>query len=194
LGTGSCGFAVLEGRAHQVGGWGFPLSDEGSGAWLGAELLRRALRAADGRLARTGLLDDVLAAHGGAHGITGWMTGAGPRDYAALAPPVVEAAARGDPQAVSLVREAAGHVDAIARRLAGLGAERIALAGGLCPHLAPWLSDETRARLVPPVGDALDGALGLARAAGRGEGGEGFATDPLPGAFRPEPDTPGSSR
>src|SRR5437660_12250237 len=37
IGTGSIGWAVLRGRHHRVGGWGLPISDEGSGAWLGCE-------------------------------------------------------------------------------------------------------------------------------------------------------------
>ena len=31
-GTGSVGWAVVGGRTHRVGGWGMPISDEGSGA------------------------------------------------------------------------------------------------------------------------------------------------------------------
>jgi glucosamine kinase len=34
-GTGSIGWASLGGRQYRVGGWGFPLSDEGSGALIG---------------------------------------------------------------------------------------------------------------------------------------------------------------
>src|SRR5262249_23472107 len=47
VGTGSIGWAIVQGRAHRVGGWGFPASDEGSGAWLGSEALRRVLWAHD---------------------------------------------------------------------------------------------------------------------------------------------------
>src|SRR4051794_5494659 len=42
-GTGSIGWAVLGGEQHRVGGWGPDLSDEGSGAWIGREILRRVL-------------------------------------------------------------------------------------------------------------------------------------------------------
>ena len=35
VGTGSVGFAVVEGREFRIGGYGFPISDEGSGADLG---------------------------------------------------------------------------------------------------------------------------------------------------------------
>src|SRR5438067_2270683 len=81
-----------------------------------------------------------------------------PRDLGALAPIVVEHAARDDPAAVELMRGAASHLDAIAARLHALGASRLALLGGLAPSMEQWLAAETRRRLVPPAGDAVDGA------------------------------------
>ena len=60
LGTGSV-FAIQQaGRVRQIGGWGFWLGDEGSGAVLGRSLLARALRARDGVHAMTPLLQAVL--------------------------------------------------------------------------------------------------------------------------------------
>ena len=56
IGTGSIGWAELNGRGYRVGGWGWPISDEGSGAWLGCEALRRTLWAYDGRISWTALL------------------------------------------------------------------------------------------------------------------------------------------
>ena len=58
---------------------------------------------------------------------------------------------------------AAGHIDVIAERLVALGVTRLALAGGIAPHIEPWLSLATQERLVPPQGDALSGALQMAR-------------------------------
>ena len=55
-GTGTVGWAVVRGQIHRVGGWGMPISDEGSGAWLGCEAVRRLLWALDGRIGWTGLL------------------------------------------------------------------------------------------------------------------------------------------
>src|SRR5262249_2651844 len=42
-GTGTIGWAELKGQHFRIGGWGLPVSDEGSGAWLGCEALRRVL-------------------------------------------------------------------------------------------------------------------------------------------------------
>jgi glucosamine kinase len=52
IGTGSAGLALVEGRVVKVGGYGFPISDEASGADLGLQALRMALRAHDGRTPR----------------------------------------------------------------------------------------------------------------------------------------------
>ena len=61
VGTGSVGFAVVGGREIRVGGYGFPISDEGSGADLGLHAIRLALRAHDGRGVETNFTRDVMA-------------------------------------------------------------------------------------------------------------------------------------
>jgi glucosamine kinase len=166
VGTGSIGWAQIDGRHHRIGGWGWPLSDEGSGAWLGAESLRRVLWAHDGRMAWSGLSESLFRRfHGDPHAIVRWAAQAGPRDFAALAPLVVQEAARNDVAALELMRLAGRHIGALAERLIALGATRLALMGGLAPFVEPWLPDQTRRHLVSPQGDALEGALWLARAA-----------------------------
>src|SRR6267154_553137 len=60
VGTGSVGWGIIGTREFRVGGWGFPLSDEGSGAWLGCEALRRVLWAYDGRMSWSPLLTALL--------------------------------------------------------------------------------------------------------------------------------------
>jgi glucosamine kinase len=165
VGTGTVAWAVHAGRHHRVGGWGFPLSDEGSGAWLGFELARRVFRACDGRVPWTGLLTAAFERFGGdPHAIVRWMGSARPRDFAELAPLVVHHASQGDPVGCELMQSAARHVDLLAERLCAIGVQRIALAGGLSPSLAPWLGPETKRRLVAAADDALAGALWLARA------------------------------
>jgi glucosamine kinase len=164
VGTGSIGWAIRGGEHYRVGGWGFPVSDEGSGAWLGCEAVRGALEALDGRAQWTGLRRHVSDRFGGdPHAMVRWMASARPRDYAALAPLVVEHAALSDPAARTLMQAAAAHIDALAACLAAHGAARLALAGGLAASIEPWLAPATRARLVEPAGDALDGALQLAQ-------------------------------
>jgi len=166
IGTGSIGWAELNGRQYRVGGWGWPISDEGSGAWLGCEALRRALWAYDGRIAWTPLLRSLFARfRSDPHAIVAWMTGALPKDFASFAPKIIEHACANDPVAVELLRLAGGHIDALARMLVAVGAGRLSLVGGLAASIEPWLADATRRHLVAPRGDALAGALQLAREA-----------------------------
>jgi glucosamine kinase len=63
------------------------------------------------------------------------------------------------------MRLAAGHIDGLAQRLMSIGAQRLSLVGGLSLHIERWLAPTTRRQLSPPAGDALEGALQLARAA-----------------------------
>ncbi|MFA5899501.1 MAG: BadF/BadG/BcrA/BcrD ATPase family protein [Hyphomicrobium sp.] len=164
VGTGSVGWGIVGGREYRVGGWGFPVSDEGSGAWLGCEAARRVLWAYDGRAQWTGLTKKLLERfEGDPHAIVRWMGQARPRDFAALAPLVLQYAARGDAVGCELMTTAAQHVDVMAGQLAALGVPRLALAGGLAASIEAWLAPATQELLVPPQGDALSGALLLAR-------------------------------
>jgi len=92
-----------------------------------------------------------------------WAQSASPGDFGSLAPDIFAHAEHGDPVARELVGLAAGHIDALAARLVALGATRLALVGGCAALLAPSLDDRTKSHLVEPAGDALSGALCLAR-------------------------------
>ena len=164
VGTGSIGWAILGTDAYRIGGWGFPLSDEGSGAWIGSEAIRRALRAHDGLMGWTPFLTCVFERFGSdPHGVVRWMDKARPRDFAEIAPIAVSYARAGDDQARVLLRAAAGSIARVLRRLKALGAPRLALMGGLAGSLEPFLSVGIRRELVRPCGDALAGALLLAQ-------------------------------
>ncbi|MGH6924288.1 MAG: BadF/BadG/BcrA/BcrD ATPase family protein [Propylenella sp.] len=166
LGTGSCGLAVAGGRQSYVGGWGAEVSDEASGHWIGREALRRTLWAHDGRAAATLLTEKLIARHGGSgEGVIAFATTARPADYAALAPLVFEHAEAGDVLALALVNEAAADAARIIARLIEVGAPAVALIGGLAEPLSTWLPPSARQHLVKARGDALDGAILIARRA-----------------------------
>ncbi len=164
LGTGSQGIAMVGGVATAIGGWGFAVSDDASGAALGRGAVRAAVAAVDGLVARTGLTAAMMTSFGDdPAGATDWARTATPRDYAAFAPLVLDHAADGDEVAVALLRQTAREVDVLLGRLVALGASRVALMGGLARPYAPWLSPTFQPHLVAPEGDALDGAIRLAR-------------------------------
>jgi glucosamine kinase len=165
-GTGTVGWARVKGRTYRVGGWGLPISDEGSGAWAGCEALRRVLWAHDGRIAWTPMLRALFANFScDPHAIVTWTATASPRDFGALTPRIADYAAQGDAASIELLRLSAAHIDALAARLLAVGADRLALVGGFAPSLRRWLSPATTEHLVEPAGDALAGGLALARAA-----------------------------
>ena len=166
VGTGSVGFAITGKREIRVGGYGFPISDEGSGADLGLHAIRLALRAHDERVVGTNLTNEVMMRfHNDPFEAVTWMDKATATDYASFAPLVMRHADDGDPIARRIVRDAAEHIDELVRRLSECGVSRVALLGGLASSIDPWLAPDVQRRLVAPEGDAIDGALHLARRA-----------------------------
>ncbi|MCP8690175.1 BadF/BadG/BcrA/BcrD ATPase family protein [Marinobacterium sedimentorum] len=164
LGTGSCGVYQNAGRFDVIGGWGFMISDQGSGAWLGLNLVRQAMLALDGVIEQTPLSQAVLARFDNSHSqVLDWSEQARPRDYGAFAPQVLQYAAAQDPLALRLLQQCGGDAGDLLARLQRLGARRVCLMGGLSEPLRPWLPAALLPLLCAPVGDAMDGALLLAR-------------------------------
>ncbi len=95
VGTGSIG-AVLEhdGTYRTVGGYGFPASDEASGAWLGLRAMQYAQYALDGRAARDAFsasaVSESTGIHDGHESLIEWLATARQADYARLAPVVLD--------------------------------------------------------------------------------------------------------
>jgi len=163
IGTGSVAEVRVGTNSFTIGGYGFPISDEGSGAALGLSAMRHALRALDGRSEVTPLSHAVTAGfgHDTARAVA-WMDAATPKDYAAFAPLVMDYAENNDAIARSIVEDAAQHIERFIETIFARGAVRCALAGGLALRIRPWLRARTVARLTDAVSDPLDGALLLA--------------------------------
>ena len=162
LGTGSIG-CIRNGMSTQtIGGYGFPISDEGSGAALGLSGVRHALRALDGRTKTTPLSTAIAERfdHDTSKAIA-WMDGATPYDYGTFAPLIFDFAEQNDEIARLIVEDAAKHVERFIETIFAKGATRCALVGGVSSRMMPWLRDRTTDRLMEPIGDGLDGALFL---------------------------------
>jgi glucosamine kinase len=170
-GTGSVGEALRrDGSRASVGGWGFPVGDEGSGAWLGLGAVRAAQWALDGRAPRGALAEAVYGSIGAeSEAILQWCAQAGQGAYAQLAPQVF-AAADADPAAAALLGAAAGSICEMADALDPSGQLPVALCGSIGQQLAPRLPARLAIRLRKPEGDAVDGALLLARRTAAGGG------------------------
>jgi glucosamine kinase len=164
VGTGSIGFARVAGETLIVGGYGFPISDEGSGADLGLRAIQQSLWARDRRIAHSAMTREILERFSDSAGeIVTWMDSATATDYAVFSPLVMEHASRGDPVAEPIVQDAARSVDRLIRVLFERGAPHCCLMGGVSEVLHDWLAPGLRKRLRAPLGDSLDGALLLAR-------------------------------
>lgn len=109
-GTGSIAYARdRQGRLRRSGGYGWQFGDEGSGYWIGRQALAAAAKARDGVGDGTPLLTRILAALGLREfdELVRWTATATPALVAALAPPVLAAAAAGDPAAQRIIAGAA---------------------------------------------------------------------------------------
>jgi glucosamine kinase len=161
-GTGSAGLALVGGRRHAIGGWGFALGDDGSGAMIGRAGLRRAILAHDGLAARTALTDALLAAFADVPAMVDWARTALSRDYGRFAPQVFAAARDGDPHGRAILAEAAAAIGAMVETLVAAGAPRVVLVGSVAKALAEDLPSGARAHLSKALADPLDGAILLA--------------------------------
>jgi glucosamine kinase len=168
-------------KMARCGGWGPVCGDEGSGAWIGRKALSVVTGSADGREPETGLLGAILR-HlelESPDELIPWAAGAGPRDFAQLATPVMTVAATGDLRANSLctlaTEELVIHVRTLARQLFTdeRAAVPVALAGGMLGR-GSWLRRLVELRLksaipgmvlhqedVVPARGAVRTALGL---------------------------------
>jgi N-acetylglucosamine kinase-like BadF-type ATPase len=186
-GTGSIALGRdAEGRTARAGGWGFAVSDEGSGQWIGRQAVSAVLRARD-QQSEEALAANVLAAAI----LETWKLA----DFEALIPFANSTPLPEFPRLFPVVLRAAGAGDSIARDLlARAGSELAALAAIVLRRIAPGLpyvpvattgsvfrqSAEVRRvfynelnnsfpgiELRDDLVDPVMGALALARAAGR---------------------------
>ncbi|MBZ4023664.1 hypothetical protein CKO11_14520 [Rhodobacter sp. TJ_12] len=155
IGTGSVFARQLNGEVKAIGGWGFRLGDEASGAWMGRLMLNRITRMVDGYVPRTPLAETVLAKLGGGPGLVDFSLTKTPGDHARLVHFMADAL--DDP----LTQEIMAETQAELRRAIGLLQKDpplpVVWQGGLGATLA--LPDWPRAA---PLGTAVDGALAMA--------------------------------
>lgn len=164
IGTGSFVARQCAGQIRLVGGHGFQLGDEGSGAWLGKRLLQRCLHVLDGIAEDSPLTARCLARFKGqASVIVHFALDAKPGDYGRYAPMVTEAARAGDPAARALMAEGAAYLSRVLEALGHQPGDRLSMAGSVAPHYVEFLPKGIASGLCQPQGEALDGALLLAR-------------------------------
>jgi glucosamine kinase len=163
IGTGAVYVVSIGGKLQTFGGWGFVLSDQGSGADLGREALRRSLYARDGLIEPTSFTDAVWARfEGSVERLQHFVEGAKPRDYGALAPLLFKYAEQGDLIARFIIERGQTGVTLALDHIVKLGVARICLLGSIGKAYRPYLPERFRPYLTAPRHDPLDGAILLA--------------------------------
>ncbi|MFC6632648.1 N-acetylglucosamine kinase [Microbulbifer taiwanensis] len=152
-GTGSVGYAWVNGRSKLIGGHGFPHGDKGSGAWMGMEAVKYLLMALDGLAEDSSLKGELLQALDAkdANEVFEKIGGKSSSHYARLAVPVIGCAEAGDPVAEAIVRDGASYISDLADKLLELKPPRLSMIGGLAPRLRPWLAPHVVERLAAPL-------------------------------------------
>lgn len=164
VGTGSAGLAVVGDKRFQVGGWGFYIGDQMSGAILGRELVRYSVEATDGLVEGSPLTQAVIEKFGGdLDTVMAWsFDKRQPADYGALMPMLMEYFEKGDPVAEKMIEIELGHIDRYVAYFKGCGAKTLAVAGGFGEALMPLLEIRYGDYVRLPRAEPLHGAVILA--------------------------------
>lgn len=165
IGTGSCGFSIYQGNKVELGGYGFPHGDKGSGAWLGLQAISHTLNAMDGIAEKT-LLQDQLLTHfhvNNAIDLSETISEASPAIFASLAPIIFNCADQGDTTAIKIIETGADYIDRLAKKLIKQEQQPLAFVGGLTQLYLPWLSPSTLANMRDSKASCEMGAIFWAR-------------------------------
>ncbi|MGZ9722451.1 BadF/BadG/BcrA/BcrD ATPase family protein [Rhizobium miluonense] len=163
FGTGSVYNARRDGKIWGIGGWGFVIGDQASGARLGRDLLERAVLAFDRVTAASPLTDAVMAEYGNdPERVVEFAHASKPKDFARYSPIVFEYAAMNDVVAMDIVKTAAKAITESLDALLWPECPSICLLGGLAQAYRPWLDARHKTLLAEPRGDVLRGAIDLA--------------------------------
>jgi N-acetylglucosamine kinase-like BadF-type ATPase len=137
-GTGSIAYGRnAEGQTARAGGWGFAISDEGSGHWIGRAAVSAAMRAGD-EGQNGGLLESIMKAWGVStrEQMIVVSNASPPPDFAGLFPAVLAAVEAGDPRAHDILAQAGVELATLAkivisRLFADADSAPVAMSGGV---------------------------------------------------------------
>lgn len=108
-GTGSIAYGRNAGnQTARAGGWGFAISDEGSGHWIGRAAIAVAMRRYDAQKEDDGFLHHLVAAVGasGPQALAQFANSTANPDFARAFPAVLSLAAQGDVTAKEILKRA----------------------------------------------------------------------------------------
>lgn len=166
MGTGSMGESWSpDGTRRSIGGWGFPVGDQGGGAWLGLRAVQRLQQALDGFCPASELTDAVSQRLGGTReAVLRFGMEANATSFAQLAP-MVFLHASSDAVAAALLDEVVEVLRGMIEALDPQAKLPLSLSGSVALNLEQRLPPSGLRRLQPALLDAAQGALlGLCRA------------------------------
>ncbi|MBB4229095.1 N-acetylglucosamine kinase [Rhizobium mongolense] len=163
FGTGSVYNARRDGKLRGIGGWGFVVGDQASGARLGRDLLEKSLLAYDKVRPSSPLTVKLMTEYGDdPERVVEFAHASKPKEFARYAPLVFDYAAQGDEIAIGIIKDAAAAIGDNLDALLWPECPAICLLGGLAKAYEPWLAERHKVLLREPKGDVLQGAIDLA--------------------------------
>ena len=164
VGTGSFYCGRHEGVERSIGGWGFLVGDDGSGARLGQDLLRRVIHCYDGVHNHSELTHSILSEFKNSpQAIMEYATKAKPNDYGKYVPAVIDAARNKDLHGLDLVQGTVNAVQVCIDRVRFSPSNTLYMLGGLGSILLEFMHPDYSSASNHPQGDALSGAISMAQ-------------------------------
>ncbi|WP_146449661.1 BadF/BadG/BcrA/BcrD ATPase family protein [Vibrio kanaloae] len=158
IGTGSVAIQLDNQHVtHQFGGWGFPIGDQGGGAWLGFRAVQQTLAEFDDkRSSLTSLL--VMNKIGSERSdILKWLNTANATDYAQFARELVDIEQRCS-TASTILKQGIEEIEKLTRTCSENNSLPIMFLGSLGQFYRSKLSQGLQARALDIQGNAQDGA------------------------------------
>ena len=163
IGTGSVYIGRTNGIVKQIGGWGFTLGDDGSGAKLGQTLLRLAVRCQEDLDVHSELTRKVMKGFDNEIiNLIKETKNFKPKDFAQFAHLVFEFHSKGDPHALNILNN---QIPIIEKSLLAVGFDEkkpFCLVGGLGKFYKNLIHKEFLEALIEPEHDAVGGAIAIA--------------------------------
>ncbi len=165
IGTGSAGLSIINNKRFQVGGWGFNIGDDMSGAILGRELLRMSLQAHERLIATSELTKNIMAQfNNSAEKLMAFSfdENTKPATYAKFMPLLIEYFERHDENAIKLIEFEMLAIEKYIHYFKKNGAKEIAIIGGFGERLLPMIKKRFGKIIIKAKSDPLNGAIILA--------------------------------
>ncbi|MFA0143349.1 BadF/BadG/BcrA/BcrD ATPase family protein [Vibrio kanaloae] len=158
IGTGSVAIQLDNQHVtHQFGGWGFPIGDQGGGAWLGFRAVQQTLAEFDDK--RSSLTSQLVMNKIGSErsDILKWLNTANATDYAQFARELVDIEQRCS-TASTILKQGIEEIEKLTRTCSENNNLPIMFLGSLGQFYRSKLSQGLQARALDIQGNAQDGA------------------------------------